>query len=92
MQPGDFLYTLPGTPNDPVAIRTAVTTLRAIASALGIRIGTDPALATALQQVPAPPSAPGAGHGPAAQDGPALSTAVPAGPAPAAAPRPHPIR
>lgn len=89
LQPGDFLYTLPGPPNDPAAIRTAVTTLRTSARALGIRIGIDPGLATTLEQAPVSPVA---GHGPAAPDGPALTAAVPARPAPAAAPRPHPIR
>jgi hypothetical protein len=89
MQPGDFLYTLPGTPNDPSATRTSVTTLRTSARALGIRIGIDTALAAALEQAPVPPVF---GHEPAAPDGPALTTVVPARPAPATAPRPHPIR
>ncbi|MEE4544042.1 hypothetical protein V2S66_18950 [Streptomyces sp. V4-01] len=92
LQPGDFLYTLPGTLDDPAAIRTAVTTLRAGARALGIRIGIDPGLAAALDQDPVPPSAPEHGPGPAAPDGPALTTAIPARPAPPAVPRPHPIR
>lgn len=84
-EPGDFLYTLPGTPNDPAAIRTAVTTLRTSARALGIRIGIAPGLAAALEQ---DSGSPGAGHRPAAPDGPALTMAVPARQAPAAAPRP----
>lgn len=92
IQSGDFLYTLPGTPNDPAAIRTAVTGLRASARALGIRIGIDPGLAAALEQDLLTPSAPGAGRGPAAEPGPALTTAVPAQPAAVAAPSPHPIR
>ncbi|WP_433892556.1 hypothetical protein [Streptomyces sp. CA-111067] len=92
MQPGDFLYTLPGTPNDPAAIRTAVTTLRTSARALGIRIGIDPGLAAALEHHHGPAPEPGTERGPAAPDGPALATAVPARPARSAAPRPHPIR
>lgn len=97
-EPGDSLhtlpgvYTLPGSPNDPAAVRAAVTTLRAGAAALGVRIGIDPGLAAALEHTPGAESDPGADRGPAAQDGPALTTAVPARPAPAAAPRPYPIR
>lgn len=87
-QAGDFLYTLPGTPNDPAAIRAAVTDLRTRSRALNIRIGIDPGLAAVLERGPVSQAEPGAGHGPAATDGPALTTAVPVRPASASAPRP----
>jgi hypothetical protein len=87
-QAGEFLYTLPGTPNDPAAIRAAVTDLRTRAGALNIRIGIDPGLGAALERGPGSQAGPGAGHGPATPDGPALTAAVPARPAPVSAPRP----
>jgi hypothetical protein len=90
-EPGDFLYTLPGTPNDPATIRAAVATLRSSARALGIRIGIDSGLATALEPTPLLQADRSADHGPAAPAGPALTAAVP-GRVPAAAPRPHPVR
>jgi hypothetical protein len=87
-QPGDFLYTLPGTPNDPAAIAAAVTDLRTRARALNIPVGIDPGLASALERGPVSQAQPGAGHSPATPDSPALTTAVPARPAPASAPHP----
>ncbi len=54
--------------------------MRADARALGIRIGIDPALATALD------------HGPTTPPGPALTTAARTRPVPDARSRPHPVR
>lgn len=76
-QPDDILYTLPSAP-DAAAVSQAVTALRTSALALGIRIGIDPALATALD------------HERAAPAGPALTTAARTRPVPAATP--HPVR
>ena len=95
---GDFphtlpgVYTLPGAPNDPTAIRKAVATVRAGARALGIRIGIDPDLATALEQDLASRSGRSIEHGPAAPVRPALTTAAPARPETADAPHRHAIR
>lgn len=88
LQPGDFLYTLPGKANDPADVSAAVTDLRTRARALNIRIGIDPGLAATLERNCGPQAEPRAGHAPAAQDGPALFTAVPARPAPVSVPRP----
>lgn len=90
LQPGDFLYTLPGNANDPAAVSAAVTDLRTGARALGIRMGIDPGLAAALNRSCEPQAEPAAGRAPATPDGPALTTAVPARLFPATAP--HPIR
>nr|WSX75925.1 hypothetical protein OH826_19950 [Streptomyces sp. NBC_00899] len=90
-EPGDFLYTLAKSPDDPATIRKAVTTLHSSAQALGIRIDIDPAVTAAIEHASGPGAEPGPG-GPAAQAGPALTTAMPARSAPAAEPGLHPAR